>query len=145
MGVVKAIWDQVPQEAKDEVRDEIIVPAMKSVAFIIREKIFRCVVKIINSITQFFSKIFTMMKKVVGLIEQKLNQKLEGMGHFVERDINGEFSNVYQGFHVDEVGDWNETIARKALPLDEVPEKYRQMIKESQINDTNEIEASLEM
>ena len=86
-----------------------------------------------------------MMKKVVGVIEQKIRAKLEGVGHFVERDISGEFSNVYQGFHVDEVGDFNETIARKSLPIEEVPAQYRRMSAESQINDTRAIEASLEM
>jgi len=125
MGIIGAVWNQV--------------------AYIIRDKILNGVIRIINAITQFFNRVFTMMQKVVGIVEKKISRKLEGMGHFVERNLNGEFANVYQGFHVDEVGDWNETIARKSLPLEEVPDKYRLMINESQINDTKEIEASLEM
>ncbi len=115
--------------------------------FIQREIIERARVfigRVKAALAHFFQKALNMMKKVMDKLKGKVRGVIMGASHFL-RKRGEKYQEGTRTFSLDqEIGEWVETTVTRNIELEDVPEEYRTMDDEFEINDTKELRDSLE-
>ena len=116
----------------------------KDLAYIAVDRIKKAFVRVKDALTRFFEKALNMMKVVVDKLAGRVRGVIMGSAHFV-RKIGNRYQEGTRNFSLEEeIGQWNETIVTRDITYDEVPPEYRTMEEEFEINDTAELNNSLE-
>lgn len=115
----------------------------KNLFYIAVDKIKGAVVKVKNALTRFFEKALNLMKTVVNKLASKVRGVILGASHFI-RKIGNKYQEGTKNYSLEEeIGQWNETTVTRDIGLEEVPQEYRTMEDEFEIDDTRELDAAL--
>lgn len=116
---------------------------IKEIYYIVKEKIKKAVVRVKNAFTRFFEKALNMMRTVLNKIAGKVRGIILGAAHFV-RKIGNKYQEGTKNYSLEEeIGQWNETTVTRDIGLEEVPQEYRTMEDEFEVDDTRELDAAL--
>lgn len=120
-----------------------IISGIKNFFYIVKEKIKSAYVKVKNTMTHFFEKALNMMKKVIDKLASKVRGVILGSAHFF-RKIGNKYQEGTRNYSLEEeIGEWNETTVTREIPLEDVPQKYRTLDDEFDMDDTQELDAAL--
>lgn len=76
----------------------------------------------------FWNDIKTSLERMFDKVKQMFSHEVEGCRVSLTRR-QGQMSKVLKTYHRDQAGIWHETVARKNVAENEIPEEYRQRVQ----------------